>query len=409
MHQNGTPTRPLAETGDTPGETALPLRENVERGIYRRVTKDGRDRFEIMFRDRDGRHRRETLPTLRQARLRRGDLIAKAKRGEVTTPARVRLDEFANEWLEREAGRLRPGTHALYASYLRIHVLPRFGRRRIAEITADDVSAWAAWLGREGRERRTENGEIERVGQSAYTTRSLLSLLSRIFNAAKRRGLVVANPVGLLEPRERPKVERREIPELDNDALDRIVSSAPERYRTLIALSIRTGLRQSEALALRWQDIGNRDGVIRVRGQLDRSGELVPMTKTDSSRRDVPLEPKLARLLAEHRLASRHSADEDYVFVSGSGTPLQHRELSRRALDPALEGAGLPPLRWHDLRHLAASAMIASGMELRDVSYVLGHATTATTERTYKHQFDRQTQHGRIRDGLAAAFPEARS
>ncbi|HSF60228.1 MAG TPA: bifunctional DNA primase/polymerase [Gaiellaceae bacterium] len=87
-----------------------------------------------------------------------------------------------------------------------------------------------------------------------------------------------------------------------------------------------------------------------------------------------------------------------HIWFSGDGPSI-----------PAREGAGLPPLRWHDLRHLAASAMIASGMELRDVSYVLGHATTATTERTYKHQFDRQTQHGRIRDGLAAAFPEARS
>jgi integrase len=156
--------------------------------------------------------------------------------------------------------------------------------------------------------------------------------------------------------------------------------------------------------------VDTRVGIVRVRGQLDRQGrQFVPATKTSASRRDVALTPELARLLREHKAQAFEkglAAADAFVFSTETGTPLHHRNLSRRALEPALEASGLPPLRWHDLRHLAASAMFEKGMELRDVSAVLGHADVTVTARTYAHAIDRQARNERIRGGIAVAFGE---
>jgi integrase len=73
------------------------------------------------------------------------------------------------------------------------------------------------------------------------------------------------------------------------------------------------------------------------------------------------MHPSLAKMLAEHRLASHFSSDTDPVFASSAGTPLAVRNIIRRGLEPAIEAAGLPRLRWHDLRHVAASLLIAQG------------------------------------------------
>jgi integrase len=99
-------------------------------------------------------------------------------------------------------------------------------------------------------------------------------------------------------------------------------------YRALVTVSVLTGLRQGEALGLRWQDVDTREGVIRVRRQLSRNGELVE-PKTSAAKRDVPIPSSLARMLAEARLASRHSAETDFVFASSAGPPLAVRNVIR--------------------------------------------------------------------------------
>lgn len=366
-------------------------RERVERGVWRRHTRDGATRYEVAFLDGDGRQRWRTVATLREARQLRADLVSKVGHGERVTSSRMTFSEFADEWLAGQEARLRPKTRECYSTNLRLHVKPRLGRRRIGEITADDVARLV--------------GEIEQEGKAAWTISGVLTVLGRVLGAAERRGLIAANPVRRLEKGERPRIERREFPALDHAAIGRLIAGAPVKYRTLIALSLLTGVRQSEALGLRWSDVDVRVGVVRVRRQLDRSGALVE-PKTRAAKRDIPIPASLARLLAEHRLESRYSAGDEFVFCSSVGTPLGHRGIVRRGLQPALVAAGLPHLRWHDLRHVAASLMIAEGMSVPYIACVLGHASPAITLSTYAHVFASAEHGDRARERMELAFGE---
>ena len=323
---------------------ATPVRTRVKverRGIWKRMTKAAETRYEVAYTGSDGRQHWRTVGKLQEARDLRAELIAKVRRGEAVAPARTTFGEFADAWLDKQEQRLRPKTREWYGSCLRLHIKPRFGRRRLQSITVDDVAALIVEMQR-GVRYVDRNGQLVReTGKpfAAWTIRGVLVVLGRVFGSALRDGLIAASPVRRLEKGERPATERREFPELDLTAIGILIAHTPQRYRTLVALSVLTGIRQSEALGLRWADVDVKAGALRVRRQLDRHGNLVE-PKTNAAKRDVPMPPSLGRMLAEHRLASRHSADTDFVFCSDVGTPLGHRNVVRRGLERAIAGAG---------------------------------------------------------------------
>jgi integrase len=112
-------------------------------------------------------------------------------------------------------------------------------------------------------------------------------------------------------------------------------------------------------------------------------------------------------MLAEHRLAAEpgHSSETDFVFLSETGGPLHYRNVVRRGLDKAVAASGLPHLRWHDRRHLAASALIAeSEGDVDHVSRVLGHASASITQSVYAHEFEKVKRADRMRERMEAAF-----
>jgi integrase len=173
-------------------------------------------------------------------------------------------------------------------------------------------------------------------------------------------------------------------------------------------------MRQSELLGLRWRDIDFEAGVIHLRHQLSRAtherpARLVPL-KMGYGGRDIDLLLQLGTLLRKHKLASRFSTPEDYVFTTEAGTPFYYRNVSARGLNKAADQAGLnregePRLSMHDLRHTYASQLI---LELRldavRVAELLGHSKPSFTLDTYTHLF-RQAQHSadiRARMGASA-------
>jgi integrase len=140
-----------------------------------------------------------------------------------------------------------------------------------------------------------------------------------------------------------------------------------------------------------------------VRSALDRHGDDVA-PKTQHAVRDVVLIPALAEALRGHRTESAFNGPDDYVFASLAGTPLHWRNVSRRALKPALKAAGIEPLRWHDLRHTFASLLIGGGANVVFTSRQLGHGSSDITLRVYSHLFDRAEQAQRTRDLLEATL-----
>jgi integrase len=150
-----------------------------------------------------------------------------------------------------------------------------------------------------------------------------------------------------------------------------------------------------------------------VRAQLSRAHRGAPARrvppKTPSAIRGIPLVPQLADLLLAHRRASAFSAGGDWVFTTGRGTPLGQRNVQRRALRRVSGLAGLddgdwPPLRFHVLRHTFASHLILDlGLDVVQVSHILGHASITTTLDVYSHLFDEARHAAEIRARMAAS------
>jgi site-specific recombinase XerD len=114
-------------------------------------------------------------------------------------------------------------------------------------------------------------------------------------------------------------------------------------------------------------------------------------------------------MLASHKqqaFAKGYAKPDDFVFASETGATLDHRNITRRGLEKAIENGKLPKIRWHDLRHLAASALIAEGASVAYLSRLLGHASPAITLSIYAHEFARAEHADRTRERMESAFGE---
>jgi integrase len=195
--------------------------------------------------------------------------------------------------------------------------------------------------------------------------------------------------------------------------IERLLIRCPAKGRLLVATALYSGLRISELLGLIWEDVDFAAGLIRVRAQLSRAHREEPARrvapKTPASVREVPLVEQLAHLLAAHKQATPFAAPIDWVFATGRGTPHGQRNVAQRMLRPAADTAHLndddwPPLRFHDLRHTFASHLIVDlGLDVAQVSRILGHARITITLDTYTHLFDDARHAREIRRRMAAS------
>ena len=379
---------------------ARPRRTRVKgrRGIYYSLLSNGSRRYEYTFLDSTGRRRWVTVEGgLKEAEAALEEVRGRRRRGEAIAPTKARLSEVASTWLAMQT-QLRPRTRAGYESSLRIHVLPRLGHLRLAEITEDDLALLIA--------------DLHARGYASWTIRSVLKPLGRILAYAARRGLISSSPMRRLERGELPSVGRREMRILSRKQIASLQKAAAPAYRALLLTATFTGLRQGELLGLVWRDIDFAAGVIRVRKSLDRDGRRTE-PKTAQAIRDVVLMPSLAQVLREHRLASAYSSESDFVFASATGTPMNHRNVSRRGLEravkaAALDGSDQPKFCFHDLRHTFTSLLIAQGANVVFVSRQLGHASPDITLKVYAHLFDQAEHASRVsallESGFAAIF-----
>jgi integrase len=137
-------------------------------------------------------------------------------------------------------------------------------------------------------------------------------------------------------------------------------------------------------LALRWGDVDWNSHRIWVRRNINRHGQFQE-PKTHGSVRAIAMPDTLAATLREHRMASRRKEADDLIFATEKGTPLDGQNFVRRIFDPALRRAGLPKIRFHDLRHSFASLLIAQGEHPKLISEQLGHASVQITLDRYGH------------------------
>jgi integrase len=315
----------------------------------------------------------------------------------------LRLETVASWWLERyerlvHAGHRRPRTLEIHTYYLRRQVLPLLGSRLIREITVADVAGLMDCL----RER----------GCAEKTVAGALGTLNNVMRFAVRNSWIAESPVEKLERCERPRPERHPQRALGREEICRLLDCCLPAYRTLVATAIYTGMRLSELLGLTWDDVDLDRGCIHVRAQLSRAHRGMPARrvapKTRAGVRQIPLTPQLAVLLRERRIGAGRGAGADWVFATRNGNPLSQRNIQRSGLRLAADAAGLRAdgarLRFHDLRHTFASHLIIDlGLDVVQVSRLMGHASPSTTLNIYAHMFDEARHAADIRARMACS------
>lgn len=306
-------------------------------------------------------------------------------------------------WLERWSAEtfplsLRASTAENCRRMIQNHIVPRLGKKRLADLTTDDIQKFCNELRQSGRVDQQESG------LSASMVRRVHSLLHQALDAAVRARLIPSNPADGVQL---PKQRRTQKQILNDEQLNVLMKAieGDEDWHDFFYTELTTGLRRGEICALRWEDFDESEGLLHVRRTLKReNGALVcGDTKTYAGQRVILLPLSTAELLRERR----KSALTDWIFPNllrpeqptNPNTAYDHMKL-------ILKRAGLPDIRFHDLRHTFATHALASGVDAKTLAGILGHTNASFTLDTYTHVTDdmKETASGIVGDFMEEIF-----
>jgi integrase len=354
-------------------------RANGEGGVTRR--KDGSWMARYTVQTPTGRKRKVIYAkSHEEARRKLAEAIAERDKGLVYDSGNVTLEEYLGRWLEDSVrGSVKVTTHAGYERVARLHFCPTLGGTKLAALAPAHLQTlYRAKL---------DEGLAPKSVKYIHTT------LHRALKQAVRWGLVPRNVAAAVDA---PRVVTPEMRPL-SPARARTLLSAAEgnRLEALFVLAVTTGMRQGEILGLGWEDADLDAGVVRVRRTLTlaKGGAYLTEPKTPRSRRSIRLTASAVGALERHRVRQE---DEDaargpnwneqgLVFCTRRGTPIRRDTLHDKHWKPLLRRAGLPDIRFHDLRHTCATLLLTKGVHPKIVSEMLGHSSVSITLDVYSH------------------------
>jgi integrase len=325
---------------------------------------------------------------------------AKADRdgGLVFDADNLRLGEYLGRWLaDSVRDTVRPTTFERYEQIVRLHIRPVLGQLKLKSLT----SAHVRGLYRQ----KLDAGLSPRSVQYVHVT------LHKALEQAIADGLIPRNATEAVKP---PQVRREEMRPLTAEQVRILFDAAKgDRLEALYVLAVTTGLRQGELLGLKWDDVDLEAGTLRVRRTLTtaKGGPQLTAPKTKGSRRTVKLTQSAVKALRSHLERQLDEIDKagslwrenGLIFASESGDPMDRRNLTTHRFKPLLKRAGLPQIRFHDLRHTCATLLLTKNVNPKIVSEMLGHASIAITLDTYSHVLPN------MQDSAAEAMEDALS
>ena len=291
---------------------------------------------------------------------------------------RQSVESFLAAWLDTAKQSIRPRTYEAYELNVG-RVSPYLGRVKLARLTPAQIQACYGAL--------LESGLSRRSVEQAH------AVLHRALRVAVMWGMIGRNPTDAVAV---PRPEHKEMRTLTHEEVQRLFATTSEdRLHPLWVLLTTTGVRIGEALGLRWSDVDADGGRVNIQRALQRQrgrGLVFVEPKSAAARRVVHLARHTMDTLSLHRrrqlqerlVAGSAWREGDLVFCCEDGRPLENSTV-RGVLRRALQRAELPMVRIHDLRHTAASLLLAGGVHPRVVQELLGHSTITLTLQTYSH------------------------
>jgi integrase len=364
------------------GISTMGKRGNGEGSIYRR--NDGKWTGSITL----GNNKRKVFygKTRKEVQEKLLTVLHEQQQGTLIADERQTVAQFLTDWLEKtHKPHVRARTYERYRDAVYLHIIPVLGRHQLSKLSAQHVQAFY-----------TQKLE---EGLAAATIMYYHSVLHNALDTAVKWGLVARNVCNLVTP---PRQERYEIQPLTLEQVQKLlVAVHGHKWEALYTLALATGMRRGELLGLKWQDINMQTGTLQVRRILTRVPApteekrhiyIEAEPKTQHSRRSVIIASFALEMLKQHlqqQIAIKARSAEvwqehDYVFCTSLGTHLNPNHVVDE-LKKLLKKAELPNIRFHDLRHSAATMLLSIGVHPKVVQELLGHTQISMTMDIYSH------------------------
>jgi len=320
------------------------------------------------------------FPTKRDAHAALAAVLQETRAG-VDVASTITVRQYLPQWLDGKRS-LRPSTQKAYREHLHLYLIPMLGDHKLRDLRAEHIDLFISHLAVLKRSRPLTNATIRRI----YAT------LRNALNDAVGRRLIAFNPAVHVEL----PVERRTavIVWTPPQVARFLQASKNHRLYALFHLAVMTGMRRGEIAGLRWEDLDLDARYLQVNQQRVRIGNrtVIGPPKTKTGTRTVALDAVTVAVMQRHRDAQHEESyvwsdrwvSTGYVFTKRDGRPLYPEEINV-AFNRLIGLAGLPRIRFHDLRHTSASLALAAGVQMKVVSERLGHSTTGITADLYTH------------------------
>ncbi len=352
------------------------VRGNGEGSVYQR--KDGRWVVEIFHEDNTRKQyyvksKKEGLEKLRQA-------ISEREQGTLANGPHLTLKQYLEIWLEEVSKpAIRLSSYVKYRKLINGYIIPALGHVQLQKLTPRQVQ-------------HLYNQKLS-DGLAPKTINSIHGVLHRALDNAVKWNYVSRNICDLVSP---PRMVRSEIRPLTLEQAHKLLEVVRgDRLEVLLTLALTTGMRRGELLALRWSDIDFKSGSLNVHRTVDflaKYGYIETEPKTAAGRRKITLPQFVIEMLLLHREQQLEVKvklgdtweERNLVFTGLQGGYLNPRYLIK-LLNKLVSNAGLPHMRFHDLRHSAATLLLSMGVNPKVIQEILGHSHISMTLGTYSH------------------------
>jgi integrase len=309
-------------------------------------------------------------------------------RGLPVAIERQTVAQYLDQWLEHTLkAKAKPRSYESFSTIARLHIKPSIGKIQLHRLAPQHIQKLL--------------DEKSKKGLSPQTVTNIRTVLRSALSQAVKWSLVSRNSAALVNA---PRISRKRIEPLNPEHARKLLEVARgSRYEAIYTVALTLGLRRGEVLGVRWSDVDLDGRALRVSQSVQRlstgakegrKSELrATDTKTDGSRRTIALPDSVVRALRTHRARQAQDRlaaglswmDQDLVFTNRTGRPVEPI-LLHRDYKALLKKASLPTtLRFHDLRHSAASLLLAQGVHPRAIMELLGHSSITVTMNVYGH------------------------